>query len=174
MIAEDGTFGLFFGAFGLLFAAIGIGMLVLMVRKGSENRRILREGLLAEARCLETYVTHHRSAEGAGRSQRRLILGFRTSEGQDARAEIASDLPHVVGDIVPVRYLPQHPERVVPAGASPGLGFPTYLAGAVAVVFTCAGLFFAATGFGLVGSTDTSVEEGGTTPDFAEYSTTEP
>lgn len=174
MFAEDGMFEPFFGALGLLIAAFGIGMLVLLVRKGSENRRILREGLVAEARCLETFMVHHRSSDGAGRSQRRLILGFRASDGREVRTEIAADVPYVVGDIVPVRYLPERPERVVPAGASPGLGFATCVAGGVALVFTFVGVFFAVTAFGLVGSMDTSVEEGGTTPDFAEYSTTEP
>ncbi|MFF3324251.1 DUF3592 domain-containing protein [Streptomyces sp. NPDC002889] len=174
MFAAGEAFGLVFGSVGLLFAAFGIVMIVFMVRKASEHRRTLREGLVAEARCLETFVVHHRSAEGGGHSQRRLILGFRTSEGRDVRAEIASDVSYVVGDIVPVRYLPERPERAVPAETSPGLGVGSYLAGGVLVLFTCVGLFFAATGFGLSAFMDGPADDGGTTPDSGEYWTTEP
>ncbi|MEU3923290.1 DUF3592 domain-containing protein [Streptomyces sp. NPDC029004] len=159
-----GAFGLVFGAFGLLFAALGIGMLTWMARRASEYRRTLREGLVAEAQCLDTFVVHRRSPNGHGHSRRHLILGFRTSDGRDVRAEIASHEPYVAGDIVPVRYLPQRPERAVPAGASPGPGVASCLTVGVLVVFTSVGLFFAATGFGLAGFTDASTEDGGTSP----------
>ncbi|MFF3691231.1 DUF3592 domain-containing protein [Streptomyces sp. NPDC002187] len=159
------------GTIGLLFAALGIVMLVLTVRRVLEYRRTLREGLVAEARCLETFVVHNRSSEGHGHSQRRLILGFRTPDGRDVRAEVTSEVPYVVGDIVPVRYLPQRPERAVPATASSGLGIGPYLVGGVVTVFICAGLFFAATGFGLAAATDEVVDDGGTISDTEDWIT---
>ncbi|WP_406263432.1 DUF3592 domain-containing protein [Streptomyces sp. NBC_00191] len=172
MSAVDGASGLVFGALGLLFAALGIGMLVWMVRRAAEYKRTLREGLVAEAQCLDTFVVHRRSSNGHRHSQRRLILGFRTSDGRDVRAEIASQQPYAAGDIVPVRYLPQRPERPVPAAASPGLGVASCLAVGVLVVFTSIALFFAATGFGLAVFTDSSTDDGGTGP--GEYWTSEP
>ncbi|MCX4825643.1 DUF3592 domain-containing protein [Streptomyces sp. NBC_01142] len=171
MSAVGGAFGFVFGAFGLLFAAFGIGMLIWMVRRTSAYKRTLREGLVAEARCLETFVMH-RSSNGHGHSQRRQILGFRTSDGRDVRAQVASDQLYVVGDIVPVRYLPHRPEQAVPAAAPPGLGVMSYLTGAVLVVFTCIGLFFAALGFGLAVFMDSSVDDDGTSPE--QSWTTEP
>lgn len=172
MSAVDGAFGLVFGALGLLFAALGIGMLTWMVRRASEYRRTLREGLVAEAQCLDTFVVHRRSPDGPGHSQRRLILEFRTSEGRDVRAEVASQQPYVAGDIVPVRYLPQRPERAVPAGASPGLGVASCLAVGVLVVFTSMGLCFAAIGFGLAVFTDSSADDGEISP--GQHWTSEP
>ncbi|MEU2495024.1 DUF3592 domain-containing protein [Streptomyces sp. NPDC007883] len=147
----DAAFGWVFGVVGVLFAAMGIAVLIYTARKVSERRRILREGLVAEASCLETFVVHH-SSQGHGQSQRRLILGFQTPDGRDVRAEVVSDVPHVIGDIVPVRYLPQRPERALPAGAASGIGSGPILIGAVMVFFTCIGLFVAATGFGTAAS----------------------
>ncbi|MGW6979162.1 hypothetical protein ACWGE1_06895 [Streptomyces sp. NPDC054932] len=143
----DAAVGWAFGAAGMLLVAMGIEVLIYTVR-----RRILREGLVAEVRWLETFVVHH-SSQGQGQSQRRLILGFQTPDGLDARAEIVSDVPHVTGDIGPVRYLPQRPERVLPAGAASGIGSGPILIGAVMVFMTCIGLFVAATAFSLAAST---------------------
>ncbi|MEU0397529.1 DUF3592 domain-containing protein [Streptomyces sp. NPDC006208] len=147
----DAAFGWVFGAAGVLFAAMGIAVLIYTVRNVLERRRILQEGLVAEARCLETFVVHH-SSQGHGQSQRRLILGFRAPDGRDVRAEVVSEVPHVIGDIVPVRYLPQRPERAVPVGAASGIGSGPILIGGVMVLFTCIGLFVAATGFGTAAS----------------------
>ena len=142
--AVDAAFGWVFGAVGVLFVAVGIAVLIYTVRKVLVRRRILREGLVAEARCLEMFVVHH-SLQRHGQSQRRLILGFRAPDGRDVQAEVVSDVPHVVGDIVPVRYLPRRPERAVPAGAASGIGSGSILIGGVMVLFTCIGLFVAAT-----------------------------
>ncbi|MFD9222990.1 DUF3592 domain-containing protein [Streptomyces sp. NPDC060064] len=164
MTALGGMFGFVFGVFGLLFAAFGIGMLIWLARRGSEYKRTLREGLVAEARCLETFMVH-RSSDGHGHSERRQILGFRTSDGRDVRAQVASEQLYVVGDIVPVRYLPQRPERAVPAASPPVLGAMSYLTGGVLVVFTCVGLFFAAMGFALAVFIDSSADDGGISPE---------
>lgn len=151
-VAVDAAVGWGFGAAGVLFAAMGIAVLIYTARKVVERRRILRDGLVAEARCLETFVVHH-SSQGHGQSQRRLILGFQTPDGRDVRAEVVSDVPHVIGDIVPVRYLPQRPERALPAGAASGIGSGPILIGGVMLLFTCMGLFIAATAFGAAAST---------------------
>ncbi|MFD8197253.1 DUF3592 domain-containing protein [Streptomyces wuyuanensis] len=147
----DEAFGWGFVAAGVLFAAMGIGVLISTARKVVERRRILRDGLVAEASCLETFVVHHAS-QGHGQSQRRLILGFQTPDGRDVRAEAVSDVPHVIGDIVPVRYLAQRPERALPAKAASGIGSGPILIGSVMVFITCMGLFMAATAFGAVAS----------------------
>ncbi|WP_413081798.1 hypothetical protein [Streptomyces sp. fd1-xmd] len=97
---------------GLLVAALGIAGLVSMVRVALVNRRTIREGVVAEAPCLGAYVVHNRSSDGYTTSQWRLILGFLTPEGRDVRAELVAHVPYAVGDTVPVRYLPECPERV--------------------------------------------------------------
>ncbi|MFD7610686.1 DUF3592 domain-containing protein [Streptomyces sp. NPDC059828] len=146
--AQSGGAGLILVVLGLLFTAVGVGVLVFMVRKGGENRRILREGLVAEAVCLETYMVH-RTVDGYGSSERRLILGFQTSEGRDVRAEMASVVLCAVGDTVPVRYLPERPGQVIHAGSRPGLDPATRLRGMMMVVFICLGLYSVVTGIGL-------------------------
>lgn len=127
---------------GLLLAAAGAAGLVFLVRSGMENRRIFRDGLVAEARCLEIYVAHRRSSDGYVTSQRVLVLGFHTPDGRDARAEIATDMPCAMGDIVPVRYLPERPEQVLHAGARPGLDFGSCLKGVVFLGLVYVGLMF--------------------------------
>ncbi|OAR26745.1 hypothetical protein A8W25_00035 [Streptomyces sp. ERV7] len=149
MFAVGGVFGVVFGSVGLLFAAFGITMLVLGARKSAEYRRVLREGQFAEARCLETYVVHRHSTDGPSSSQRRLIVAFRTGDGREARAEVVSRHPYVAGDVVPVRYPPERPERAMAAEPTPGVGAVTCLLGGVMVLFTCVGLLFAAIGFGV-------------------------
>ncbi|MDJ0466438.1 DUF3592 domain-containing protein [Streptomyces sp. H27-C3] len=150
MFSLGEAFGMFFGMIGLLFAAVGIGMFVWTVRKAAAYSRTLREGLMAEARCLETFMVHQNSSNGPGHSQRRLILGFYTFDGRDVRAQVTSHQPYVRGDIVPVRYLPHSPERAVPAGAPPpGMGAASCLMGGLQVIFVCMGLLFAVVGFAM-------------------------
>ncbi|GAA0588266.1 hypothetical protein GCM10010394_16850 [Streptomyces crystallinus] len=155
-MAVGGAFGVVFGSVGLLFAAFGITMLVLGARKSAEYRRVLREGRFAEARCLETYVVHRHSGDGPGTSQRRLIVAFRTGDGREARAEVVSRHPYVAGDVVPVRYPPERPDRAMAAEAAPGVGAITCCFGAAMVLFTCVGLLFAAMGFGVAAFLGTS------------------
>ncbi|MFD9564437.1 DUF3592 domain-containing protein [Streptomyces sp. NPDC059994] len=156
MFAVGGAFGVVFGSIGLLFAAFGIGMLVVGARKSSEYKRVFREGHMAEARCLETYVVHHHSSNGPSSSQRRLIVAFRSGDGRDVRAEVVARHPYVAGDVVPVRYLPERPDRAVAAEATPGVGVVTCLFSGVMVILTCMGLFFAAIGLGVAAFMSTS------------------
>ncbi|MCB5169710.1 DUF3592 domain-containing protein [Streptomyces bambusae] len=146
-----GAFGLVFGLVGLLFAAVGVTMAVVLVRRLMLRSRTLARGLTAEARCLDTYVTHHRREEGPGtRSRRHVVLGFRTRDGQDVRVEDLSGVPRVVGDFVQVRYLPEHPQRAVALGpGAPGAAVGAVLGVVFSAVFACVGLFFASVGLGL-------------------------
>ncbi|MFD8885566.1 DUF3592 domain-containing protein [Streptomyces erythrochromogenes] len=140
MLALGATYGPGSGVIGLLVAALGIAGLVSMVRVALVNRRTIREGVVAEARCLEAYVVHNRSSDGYTTSQRRLILGFLTPEGRDVRTELVAQVPYAVGDTVPVRYLPECPERVVPAGATFGIGLSAGLKGVAMLGLVYAGL----------------------------------
>ncbi|MFE5626742.1 DUF3592 domain-containing protein [Streptomyces virginiae] len=140
MLALGATYGLGSVVIGLLVAALGTAGLVSMVRLALVNRRTIREGVPAEARCLEAYVVHNRSSDGYTTSQRRLILGFEAPDGRDVRAELVAQAPYAVGDIVPVRYLPECPERVVPAGASFGIGLSACLKGMAMLGLVYAGL----------------------------------
>ncbi|WP_434600706.1 hypothetical protein [Streptomyces sp. A5-4] len=174
MFSAGGAFGVFFGSMGLLFAAFGIGMLVWTARRTATYDETLREGLVAQARCLETFTVHHTSSNGPVRSQRRLILGFYTFDGREIRAQAASRQPYVRGDIVPVRYLAHSPQRAIPADSPPGTGAASCLVGGVLVISTCMGLLFAVLGFGLALFSDipADVREPGPRP--GQYESAEP
>ncbi|MEU3505428.1 DUF3592 domain-containing protein [Streptomyces hundungensis] len=164
MFAAGGAFGVVFGCVGLLFAGVGIWLLVWSVRTMSTYRRTLREGLMAQARCLETYVSRHHHSNGFTHSQRHLIVGFRTADGYDVRARVSSRRPFVAGDLVPVRYLPQRPDRAIADEAPAGVGVVSCLFGGVMVVITCLGLFFAAMGFGAALFLGASAHDDGSAP----------
>ncbi|MCT9088775.1 DUF3592 domain-containing protein [Streptomyces sp. ASQP_92] len=164
MFAAGGAFGVVFGCVGLLFAGVGTGALVWTVRTVSTYKRTLREGLRAEARCLETYVTRHHHSDGYTHSRRHLVVGFRTADGYDVRAKVSSRRPFVAGDNIPVRYLPQHPDRAVTDEAPTGVGVVSCLFGGVMVALTCLGLFFAAMGFGAALFLGASADDDGSAP----------
>ncbi|MEV7414875.1 DUF3592 domain-containing protein [Streptomyces sp. NPDC089919] len=154
MSGISGAFGAVFGLVGLLFAAGGATMAVVQVRRVRAIGHTRAHGLTAEARCLETYVTQYRDSEGHRRTRRHVILGFRTRDGQDVRVEDQSGVPRVVGDFVPVHYLPDRPQQAVAAGpVAPGVQLATWFGVAFCTVFACLGLFFAGIGFG-IGSLD--------------------
>jgi hypothetical protein len=155
MFAIGGAFGVVFGIVGLLFACAGVAFGLTLARRARWRGRALAHGLTAEARCLETYVARDHSMASAGgygtsSATRHVILGFRTREGRDIRIEDTSGVPRAVGDFVEVRYLPEHPERATVAGATPaGVSLGLAVGLAFCAAFTCIGLLFAATGFGI-------------------------
>uniref|UniRef100_A0AAU2VF48 DUF3592 domain-containing protein n=1 Tax=Streptomyces sp. NBC_00003 TaxID=2903608 RepID=A0AAU2VF48_9ACTN len=161
MFAVGGAFGVVFGCVGLLFAVVGIGALIGVVRKVSEHKRTLREGLTAQARCLEAYVVRTHRSDGLVHHQRRLIVGFRAVDGREVRVQVTSRQPYVTGDMVPVRYVPHRPERAVVDEAPTGVGVVSCLFAGVMVVFACLGLFFAAIGFGAAVFLGASADGGG-------------
>ncbi|WP_406197213.1 DUF3592 domain-containing protein [Kitasatospora sp. NBC_01560] len=146
--------GILFGIVGSVFAALGPAMAVAAVHRARLRARTLANGLVAQAVCLETYVTEERVgtdlSDRRTRSVRHVILGFRTFDGRDVRFRDTSGAPRVVGDHVPVRYLPDRPHRAVTADR----GTSGAVAGAVVatvfgLVFAVTGLFFAFLGFGI-------------------------
>ncbi|MFF4383193.1 DUF3592 domain-containing protein [Kitasatospora sp. NPDC001547] len=114
-MSQDGTaVGIVFGAIGLLAVGLGVVKPVLGIRRARLDLRTLAEGLSAEARCLETYTTQERDPSSRRtRTERHVILGFRTRDGAEVRLEDTSGAPRVVGDRVTVRYLPDRPHRAV-------------------------------------------------------------
>ncbi|MFI6470999.1 DUF3592 domain-containing protein [Streptomyces sp. NPDC050516] len=174
MFAVGGAFGVVFGCVGLLFAVVGIGALLWVVRRVSEHKRTLREGVMAQARCLETYVVRTHRSDGPVHHQRRLIVGFRAGDGRDVRVRVTSRQPYVTGDAVAVRYLPNRPERAVVDEAPTGIGVVSCLFGGAMVVFTCVGLFFAAIGFGAAVFLGASADDGGPVPLPDPYRTAGP
>lgn len=108
--------GVVFVIVGVVLVAASAALGTAVVRGIRLQRRILAHGLTAEARCLETYVTHDADRTS---STRHVILGFRTQDGADIRIEDTSRVPRVVGDITRVRYLPDRPHRAITAGSSP-------------------------------------------------------
>lgn len=145
-MSDDGNvIGYVFGFIGLLVICGGLSLPVAAARKARLRARVLAVGLAAEARCLETYVTQERvsgsdSSDRRTRTVRHVIIGFRTEDGRDVRFEDTSGAPRVVGDHVPVRYLPDQPHRAVTADRGRSGARAEF---AMAVL---AGLFFAGIG----------------------------
>ncbi|TDT96064.1 uncharacterized protein DUF3592 [Streptomyces sp. 846.5] len=141
-----GAFGLMFGLVGLICALGGIAGGVTLIRRAIVHRRALSYGVPAEARCLDTYVT----SNSEGSNTRHVILGFTTREGRDVRFEpVGMSRTLVAGDFVAVRYLPEKPEKAAVVGSGGAGAMVALVLGLVfCLVFTLAGLMFAAGGFG--------------------------
>ncbi|QKW22854.1 DUF3592 domain-containing protein [Kitasatospora sp. NA04385] len=103
--------GLITGPAGL--AVLGAGLPGALLR----GRRWASEGVTAEARCLETFVSQPHGDDRA--SQRHAIVEFRTPDGTAHRAKLAARTL-VVGDRLTVRYRPRKPENAVHADQSVG------------------------------------------------------
>ncbi|MFJ9840480.1 DUF3592 domain-containing protein [Kitasatospora sp. NPDC101155] len=155
-MSDDGNvIGYVFGFIGLLAVCGGLALPIAAARRARLRARILAVGLAAEARCLETYVTQERvsrsdPSDRRTRTVRHVIIGFRTADGRDIRFEDASGAPRVVGDHVPVRYLPDQPHRAVTAdrgrsGAKAGFT----VAALVGLFFAGVGAVFVVIGFGI-------------------------
>jgi hypothetical protein len=152
MAENEHTFNLVFALVGLFFAGIGIAGMIGAGHMVWLRRRTLAQGLSAEAVCLETYLKQERSEDGPTRTTRHAILGFRTHDGRDIRIDRTSGFTGTVGDFVPVRYLPERPDRAIAVGPGSSSGVVGAVIGMVFLaVFTCVGLSFAAVAFGLVG-----------------------
>ncbi|MFI5527253.1 DUF3592 domain-containing protein [Kitasatospora sp. NPDC051853] len=144
------VFGTVFGVVGLLVAGIGVFLGVTLVRRMRTRSRVLAGGLLAEAVCLETYMTHSGGHSTPHRSARHVILGFRTEDGQEVRIEDTSRVPRVVGDHVTVRYFPDRPQHAAATDAPPaGTPVAVVIGLAVCAIFTCVGVLLATVGFGV-------------------------
>ncbi|MFE9427568.1 DUF3592 domain-containing protein [Kitasatospora sp. NPDC006697] len=144
---------LVFGLVGLLFGGLGIAGLAGCVLRMAQRARTLSAGLTARATCLQTYLTQSREGEEYRTATiRHAVFGFRTADGREVRLERTHEFAGAVGDEVPVRYLPQRPDRAVLLGGG-GSGFTGLVIGMFFLaVITAGGLFFAAVGFGLLPS----------------------
>ncbi|MFE9250570.1 DUF3592 domain-containing protein [Streptomyces sp. NPDC007088] len=149
---EDDGFGLVFGLLGGLFAALGAGGIIGVLVSLSRRRRTLATGRRAEATVVDTYVTRRENAgfsetDTATRTERRALLEFSAADGRRVRFEETSG-KRVRGDVVPVRYPADHPERAVCVDSGPGGRVGTVFLIAFLIVFTALGLYFASLGFG--------------------------
>ncbi|MEV0848366.1 DUF3592 domain-containing protein [Streptomyces sp. NPDC049954] len=149
---EDDGFGLVFGLLGGLFAALGAGGIIGVLVRLRRRRTTLATGRTAEATVVDTYVTRRESAafsetDTATRTERRALLEFSAADGTRVRFEETSG-KRVRGDLVPVRYPVEHPERAVCVDSGAGGRVGAAFLIAFLVVFTALGLYFASLGFG--------------------------
>ena len=101
-----GAFALVCGVAGLLVLAIGARAVSRQVR----TRRTLSAGLPADGQVLHIYtVPGDQGRDGVQHS----VVAFRTVDGRRFLINDESGLPRVVGDRVPVRYLPERPQSAV-------------------------------------------------------------
>ncbi|MFJ6384372.1 DUF3592 domain-containing protein [Kitasatospora sp. NPDC092039] len=147
---QDGAaVGIVVGAIGLLAVGLGVVKPVLGVRRARLDLRTPAEGLSAEARCLETYTTQERDPSSRRtRTERHVILGFRTRDGAEVRLEDTSGARRVVGDHATVRYLPDRPHRAVVVDRGRA-GIATRIAGDVLIglIVVAWGTVFAISGY---------------------------
>ncbi|MFF7995732.1 DUF3592 domain-containing protein [Kitasatospora xanthocidica] len=119
---------------GVVGSAAGVAALVGVVLRVRLRARTLTQGMTAQARCLETYLTVATLGTGPEQrisTERHVIMGFRTPDGQDVRFRDRSGTPRVTGDQVRVRYLPERPQRAVIADQHPSGITGRLVAGAV-------------------------------------------
>ncbi|MFF4039108.1 DUF3592 domain-containing protein [Streptomyces sp. NPDC001816] len=91
---------------GVLFAAYKV------LGRSREISRAWGSGLTAEARCLSTYTTTSGGGESSVRTTLHHVYEFTTREGRAVRFE-EHDSPSTIvqGDIVPVYYVADRPEK---------------------------------------------------------------
>ncbi|MFD8650459.1 DUF3592 domain-containing protein [Streptomyces mirabilis] len=142
------------GPGSLFLAGMGIAFVIFCARRLWFRQVALARGLTAEAVCVKTYMKEHwdtdsdTSPRGTWHS-RHVIFAFRTRDGVEIRLDLPAEA-FVVGDVVSVRYLPEHPERAAVAAPGAGVESVGYGCGvALGLIFACVGLFFAAVSFGL-------------------------
>ncbi|MFF0740317.1 DUF3592 domain-containing protein [Streptomyces sp. NPDC004111] len=146
----SGLFWLFVGVVGLFHVALGVVTFVVAVRRNKEHHRILQEGHTAQAQCQEVSYVHHTSSTGQSHSERRQVVAFWTGDGRPVRTKVATRIPCAPGEIVPVRYLPERPDRAVSARDAPAGSVLNGVLGAMMVLLTCFGLAVTAVGFGML------------------------
>ncbi|MFJ9457770.1 DUF3592 domain-containing protein [Kitasatospora sp. NPDC101447] len=151
--------GVVWSVLGVVGSAAGVAALAAVVLRVRLRARILAQGLTAQARCLETFLTTETWGTGSERhtsTERHVIMGFRTADGRDVRFRDRPGALRVVGDRVPVRYLPERPQRVVTTDRHPSGVTAPLVAGAVAgLVVVAVGVLCAVAGLrGVHGEAD--------------------
>jgi len=146
MMDGVGAVGSLFGLVGFLFALVGAGLCVALVRGAVLRQQALTRGLSAEARCLDTYVTH----DADGDRHRKAVLGFTAADGQAVRMTVGAPRTMVTGDLVQVRYLSNRPQRAAVVGSGgPAALIGTAIGVVTCLLFTIGGLILGTVGLGL-------------------------
>lgn len=130
-----------------LVAAGAIFTAAVVVRRALDVRRAWNSGLTAEARCLRAYTTTSGGGETSVSTTQHHVYEFRTREGRAVRFEEANGPTTVVqGDIVPVHYTAERPEKATAHAPSSGLlaaGTAGVLVICTVVVVFCVGFMVA-------------------------------
>ncbi|MGW0734092.1 DUF3592 domain-containing protein [Streptomyces sp. NPDC002851] len=126
-----------------LLAAVAAAIGAVMVRRVLQLRRARTRGRTAEARCLRTYTTTRRD-DGRASTTLHHVYEFRTPEGRAVRFEEANGPASVgEGDLVPVYYTADRPERATahaPRPAADAAAAAGLLLVLILVVALCVGL----------------------------------
>ncbi|MEU6220267.1 DUF3592 domain-containing protein [Streptomyces sp. NPDC047022] len=102
---------LFYGIPSLMIAGV-VAMAAIIVRRSLQMRSNWKSGLTAEARCLRTYTTTSGGGDTSVTTTLHHVYEFTTREGRTVRFEEANGPATALeGDIVPVHYTAEHPER---------------------------------------------------------------
>ncbi|MFE9659928.1 DUF3592 domain-containing protein [Streptomyces sp. NPDC005955] len=109
----------FFYAVPLVIAGGAVAAGVMTVRRGQERSRAWNSGLVAEAECLRVYTTTRRTENGSYTTHH-FVFEFTTAEGVTVRFEEAGLSTTIVqGDVVPVHYSADRPEKATAHEPSP-------------------------------------------------------
>ncbi|SEK50774.1 DUF3592 domain-containing protein [Streptacidiphilus jiangxiensis] len=120
---------------GLVLGVLGAGLTLVagaigvrLVNRWFWRLRALDEGLTAEGRVLDV----DREPGDQGREAiTRTVVWFYAPDGREFRVEDGTGRSRVLGERVPLRYLPDRPEWAFVAGEEPGAG------DTVVVLFFC-------------------------------------
>ncbi len=112
----------FFYAVPTLIAAVAVLIAVKSIGRARELSAAWRSGLTAQARCLRAYTTTSGSRDGSTSTTQHHVYEFLTREGRAIRFEETNGPgARVEGDIVPVHYAAERPERATAHRPQPGL-----------------------------------------------------
>ncbi|WP_405882188.1 DUF3592 domain-containing protein [Streptomyces sp. NBC_01136] len=95
-----------------LIMTVAIFIAVKVIRRSLELNRAWSSGLTAEARCLRSYATTSGGGDTSVSTTLHHVYEFRTREGRTVRFEEANGPGTILeGDIVPVHYIAERPEK---------------------------------------------------------------
>jgi hypothetical protein len=121
---------LFYAIPGLIIV-VALAKAAAVIRRSLQLRGNWNSGLTAEARCLRAYTTTRGGGETAVSTTPHHVYEFTTREGRTVRFEETNGPRTTVeGDIVPVHYAAERPERATAHPPAPGRA----LAGAAGIL----------------------------------------
>ena len=133
------------GVFGVAVLVLCLALAVRVVERWVWRQRALSEGILAQGRVLDVALE---PGDQGREPVHRTVVWFYALDGREFRVDDPTGRPRVLGEAVPLRYLPAHPEWAVVADDDTGT-VAMLLSVAFLAFFAVAGLYLLLMGVGL-------------------------